>query len=176
MGLLRARDFTLPAMFPGALAPLAASGPARLRYNGSDAANFDSIQCVLRAVGTYPTVLDANQRGVAPSDVRVREVRANMSTVAQGADGYNVPALVGMAAGAPYFHAGNARTLEEAFGAVFQTHYQAFSANFLTTGDRATQVRQLVAFINSIDDDAAPVTAVMGTLGFNPDLCPTSFP
>lgn len=174
-GLLRMRDFVLPMGFPSPLAPLAAMGPARLRYNGSDSANFDSIQCVLRAVGTFPATLDADRRGISAADVHVREVRGNMSTAAQGAEGFNVPALIGMSAGAPYLHAGNARTLEELFSAVFDRHTQALSANFLLSGDRATQVRQLVAFIQSIDDSTAPVP-LRGGLTFDPDLCPVSFP
>ena len=55
----------------------------------------------------------------------VREVRADMNTNAQGATGFNPPALVGMMVGAPYLHAGNARTLEEAFSNTFAAHHQA---------------------------------------------------
>lgn len=42
--------------------------------------------------------------------------------------------------------------------------------NFLTTGDRAAQVRQMVAFLLSIDDDTA--AAAVPSLGFDPTLCP----
>ncbi|MFO0563558.1 MAG: hypothetical protein U0269_36375 [Polyangiales bacterium] len=173
-GRLRSTDFSKPMGFPMGLAPLVDLGPARLRYNGSDSANFDSIQCVLRAVGTFPSALDADRRGVSATDVHVREVRGNMSTAAQGAEGFNVPALIGMSMGAPYFHAGNARTLEEVFSTVFDRHAQAFSSNFLTGMNRAVSVRQLVAFINSIDDSTSPVAA-RGALSFEPDLCPLMF-
>ncbi|HET6337761.1 MAG TPA: hypothetical protein VFG30_31290, partial [Polyangiales bacterium] len=36
--------------------------------------------------------------------------------------GYNVPSLLGVSAGAPYLHAGNARTLEALFSSRFATH------------------------------------------------------
>jgi hypothetical protein len=172
-GALRMRTYMLPAMFPAQLNPPARTAAAPLRFANTDpmvvAAN-DQINCALRAVGTFPATPDAMMTGVAPTGVRVREVRTNMMTLAQGATGFNPPSLVGMATGAPYFHAGNARTLEELFADTFSAHHTALSANFLATGDRATQVRQLVAFLLSIDDDAMTV-GPMGALPFNPDLC-----
>jgi DNA-binding beta-propeller fold protein YncE len=173
-GLLRTRTYTAPAAFPAALNPATAAmgRMAALRLTPMDGAN-DQINCILRDVGTFPLPLDAMQNGVVPAGVRVREVRANMMASAQGATGFNPPSLVGMNTGAPYFHAGNARTLEEAFATTFERHYRAMSANFLQSGDRAAEVRQLVAFLLSIDDDTAAVT-VPTTLGYNPDLCPTS--
>jgi hypothetical protein len=98
-----------------------------------------------------------------------------MTANAQGLAGFNPPALVGMGTAAPFFHAGNARTLEELLSTTFDAHYRAMSANFLQTGDRAVQVRQLVAFLLSIDDDTAAVPPPT-TLGYNPDLCPASLP
>ena len=101
-----------------------------------------------------------------------------MSTNAQGATGFNPPSLVGMLAGAPYYHAGNARTLEEAFSNTFALHHQAYAANFLVDGaGRAEQLRQIVAFVLSIDDSTTsiPVAQLPGGGGmFNPDVCPTS--
>ena len=173
-GLLRTRTYTAPAAFPAALNPAtaAAGRMAALRLTPMDA-NNDQINCILRDVGTFPATLDAMQNGIVPAGVRVREVRANMMAAAQGLTGFNPPSLVGMTTGAPYFHAGNARTLEEAFATTFERHYRAMSTNFLQDGDRGAQVRQLVAFLLSIDDDAAAV-APPTTLGYNPDLCPTS--
>jgi YVTN family beta-propeller protein len=173
-GLLRTRMYTAPAAFPAALNPptAGASRMATLRLTPMDA-NNDQINCVLRDVGTFPAMLDAMQNGIAPMGVRVREVRANMTTAAQGATGFNPPALVGMSTGAPFFHAGNARTLEELFSTTFERHYRALSTNFLQSGDRATEVRQIIAFLLSIDDDTEPV-ALPTTLGYNPDLCPNS--
>ncbi len=178
MGTLRTTMFIAPTAFPAALNPPSAGAgrTATLRFSDlTTAAANDQINCVLRAVGTFPATLDAAQNGVTPTGVRVREARADMTTAAQGATGFNPPSLVGMTTGAPYFHAGNARTLEELFGAAFETHARSLSTNFLVSGDRATEVRQLVAFLLSIDDDTMPV-AVPTTLGYNPDLCPTSLP
>ncbi|MBL8605452.1 MAG: hypothetical protein JNK72_26210 [Myxococcales bacterium] len=175
-GLLRMRTYTLPAQFPAVLNPVAGNATGRsatLRFVGSTAASDDQINCVLRAVGTFPATLDSTQNGVAPTGVRVREVRANMTAAAQGASGFNPPALIGMGAGAPYFHAGNARTLEETFNDVFVAHHRTLSANFLSNSStRATEIRQIVAFILSIDDSTMPAAAP--SLGYNHDLCPTS--
>jgi cytochrome c peroxidase len=175
-GVLRAMMYTAPAMFPAALNPATAGAgrTAALRLTPMDAAN-DQINCVLRNVGTFPAALNTAQDGVAPAGVRVREARADMTANAQGLAGFNPPALVGMGTAAPFFHAGNARTLEELLSTTFDAHYRAMSANFLQTGDRAVQVRQLVAFLLSIDDDTAAVPPPT-TLGYNPDLCPASLP
>jgi DNA-binding beta-propeller fold protein YncE len=176
-GLLRSRTYTADARFPAALNPPTggAGRVATLRFSDlANAAANDQIQCVLRVVGTFPPVLDANQAGVAPAGVRVREVRADMSTGAQGATGFNPPSLVGMSTGAPYFHAGNARTLEELFSDTFQQHHRAMSENFLLVGDVAAQRRQIVAFLLSIDDDT--VAAPAPTLGYSHDLCPNALP
>ena len=71
-----------------------------------------------------------------------------------------------MVTGAPYFHAGAARTLEEALGDTFDRHRRAFAENFRPD---ATQLRQLVAFLLSIDEDKRPPIAP--PLGFAFDLC-----
>jgi YVTN family beta-propeller protein len=153
---------TFPATLTPGTPPFAFRTPVPF-----DPAN-DQIACVLRNVGTY---------GTAPAGVVVNEVRANgvngaasMTVPAQGDSGFNPPALVGMATGAPYFHAGNARTLEEAFDGVFVSHHAAFSANFLANSD-PTQIRQLVAYLLSIDDSTAPVDPPTAALGFDPVLC-----
>jgi cytochrome c peroxidase len=186
-GRLRMTNYVAPAApFPLALnppannmtrtAPLRFTPPAEITDPAMRAALIganDQINCVLRAVGTFPTTLDAMQNGITPTGVRVREVRANMATPAQGATGFSPPALVGMGTAAPFFHAGNARTLEELFSATFGAHYRALSPNFLQAGDRATQVRQIVAFLLTIDDDTTVISPPT-TLGYNPDLCPTS--
>ena len=103
----------------------------------------------------------------------VFELRAN-GMAAQGVTGYNVPSLVGMGNGAPFFHGGNARTLEEVFDNLFRAHHQTLAANFLDSTDtmRAAQIRQLVAFLVSIDDDTMPVGFPTGITGLtNVDLC-----
>src|SRR4051812_8513839 len=89
---------------------------------------FEQLQCVLRRVGTIASN-GATPMGVSPAAVGVIEVRQDMVAGAQGAGGvnandftlgYNPPSMLGLSVGAPYFHAGNARTLEEAFSATFQ--------------------------------------------------------
>jgi DNA-binding beta-propeller fold protein YncE len=172
-GALITQSWTRPAGFPAALLPAAST----FRLSPFNAAN-DQITCVLRNVGTFPA---SPPTGIAPAGVVVKEVRAgggvgnppvpSMTATAQGATGFNVPALVGMVTGAPYFHAGNARTLEELLGTTFQAHHEAFSSNFSPT---PTQITQLVAFLTSIDDATAPI-AVPSTsvLGFNADICAT---
>jgi hypothetical protein len=74
---------------------------------------------------------------------------------AQGRNGMNPPSLFGMSIGAPFFHAGNARTLEDVFDeAVFKAHYQALApSGFLEQSlTRSDQVARLVAFLLSIDE------------------------
>ena len=114
---------------------------------------------MLRAVGTFPAQPDATMpatEGIAPagSPTVVRELLHDMKKLADGKSGYNIPSLVGLSAGAPYFHAGNALTLEELFDAAFAAHHQALGAGALEGPQRDDQVRDLVAFLLSIDDDA----------------------
>jgi YVTN family beta-propeller protein len=162
-GLLQTTVYTLPMLFPAALNPPAATGrSATLRLMAATGAN-DQINCVLRDVGTFPATGTA---GIAPGDVVIKEVRQDMTTPAQGATGLNIPSLLGMVTGAPYFHAGNARTLEEALGETFDRHRRALAENFRPD---ATQTRQLVAYLLSIDEDAAVPPAP--NLGFAFDLC-----
>jgi DNA-binding beta-propeller fold protein YncE len=173
-GTLRTTTYTAPSMFPAALNPPTAGAgrTASLRFPaGATAGANDQIQCVLRAVGTFPAT------GTAPilpagSPMAIREVRTNMTADAQGLSGFNPPSLLGGVTGAPYFHAGNARTLEELFDPAFEAHYQALSENFLLAGDRDLQVRQLVAFLLSIDEGTTPAPAP--ALGYPFQLCPDS--
>ncbi len=86
-----------------------------------------------------------------------QELRHDGKTLAQGKNGFNVPSLFGMAAGGPYFHAGNARTLEECFDAAFAQHYQSGMGQppeelFKTDQDR----KNLVAYLLSLDTSTLP--------------------
>ncbi len=94
-------------------------------------------------------------------------------TPAQGAGGYNVPSLYGVALGAPYLHNGSARTLDDV---LTTAHMKLGNDNFSATPD---QRAALEAFILSIDENtveipeaADPPTPIPG--GF--DKCPASFP
>lgn len=180
MGTLRTQTYMGFAGGFAALNPPAQTAAAPLRFTNSDSAIVaanDQINCVLRSVGTIgaPAMAGGVPVAIAPSGVAVNEVRANMTSGAQGLTGFSPPGLIGMGLGAPYFHAGNARTLEELFDMIFRTHYQAFSANFLTNSgaDRERDVRNIISFILSIDDDTMTVP-VQGGLSFNPQLCPNT--
>jgi hypothetical protein len=167
-GALMTRTFNLPMGFPTAVAP----PPGAYRLAPFDAAN-DQIVCALRNVGTFAT-----GRGVAATDLNPLEVRANaagssaaMTVTAQGANGFNVPSLLGLAAGAPYLHGGAARSVEELLSDTFRAHRQAFSATFAPT---PTELAQLTAFLLSIDGDTVPVALpdrVPAATPFAPNLC-----
>ncbi|MEQ1501712.1 MAG: hypothetical protein ABMB14_05750 [Myxococcota bacterium] len=129
----------------------AGGGSAVLRAGGS-------IQCVLRGVGTFPPT---GTEGVAPDGVVVSERKDDMVTTAAGINGFNPPSLLGVGAGAPYFHAGNARTLEEVLDITFVSHYRAFSANFTPS---VTDIENLTAFLLSIDDASDTLGVDAGTI------------
>jgi mono/diheme cytochrome c family protein len=137
--------------FPQAIMPVAAAElatNAKMRFGAAPAA--EQLQCALRNVGTF---------GVGPVAVGVAEVRQDMTTAAQGALstglGFNVPSLLGAQIGAPFYHAGNARTLEEAFDAIFAGHHQSAIAAVFSPS--AAQKKQLVSYLLSIDESSAPV-------------------
>lgn len=132
----------------------------------------DQLRCGVRQVGTFDKVPSAAS---APP---VHEVRRTLDTdtnkytekTALGDNGFNIPSLVGLAAGAPYFHAGNARTLEEVFDPKFSKHTDALNGDALSAAD----VRNLVSYLLSLDESPeqeppSPLSA--DALGFNPDLC-----
>ncbi len=152
--------------FPAALMPVSATelanGNARMRFGAPPGA--EQIQCILRPVGTF---------GAGPAEVGVVELRQDMSTPGQGAaptgQGFNPPSLLGTQIGAPFFHAGNARTLEELFDeAHFAGHHRSAIASVFTPTE--DQKRQLVAFLLSIDEDEATV-AVPAKGATGGDLC-----
>ena len=172
------------AAFPAALFPT--STAAKQTYRSGAPQTFEQIQCALRPVGTIvaPAVAGGVPTGVSPAAVNVWEVRQDMATGAQGAGnanaagndftaGYNVPSLLGMQVGAPYFHAGNARTLEEALSSTFAGHYQSPVAQVFSP--TPAQVRELVAYLLSIDGSTTPV--VIPALGASGgDYCASYVP
>jgi len=158
-GLLDTTSYSLGSL-PDALNPPAATtGTAFLRGSST-------IQCVLRAVGTFPA---SGTTGIAPAGVTVSERKENMTATAGGSTGFNPPSLIGVGAGAPYFHAGNARTLEEVFDSTFETHYQALGSNFEPTAD---EIRQITAYLMSIDENTATFSETVSTI--DTVLCPES--
>src|SRR5262249_31327257 len=128
MAALKTTSFDVPAGFPTGLLPAQDPQDRKLVIN----AGGDSVQCVFRNVNTFKK---------AEPGVGIAEVRGtNMKDVAQGggvalrpnADGddnpdndpkagigYNVPSLLGVSTGAPFMHAGNARTLEAMLSGTF---------------------------------------------------------
>ncbi len=177
LGRLREQRYSVPSEYLS-LNPAAASGQGSATYRSSSAAALtqaeladytyngpganqtdDQIRCVLRDVGTFPEQpaesTEKNSDGIVPKGApRVFEYRSDMSSLAQGQSGFNVPSLFGLSVGAPYFHAGNARTLEEVFdSATFARHHQALAADFLAdSAQREHQIAQLVAYLLSIDE------------------------
>ena len=153
--------------FPSALFPADPLDPAfavsaRMRFGAPPGA--EQLQCALRPVGTF---------AVSPAAVSVLELRQDMTTAGQGngalGRGFNVPSLLGAQVGAPYFHGGNARTLEEVFDdTLFKSHHQSAVAQVFVMND--TKKRQLVAFVLSIDEDEAKLASpAKGSNGG--DLC-----
>jgi len=125
-----------------------------MRYSGNKTSLFDQLTCAIRNVGTF---------GVAQAEAGIAELRGDLTTAAQGNEpdskGFNVPPLLNVVAGAPYFHAGNALTLEAMFSSTFQAHYQALAPGFLADGSptRNDDVAALIQFVLSIDGDATPI-------------------
>jgi mono/diheme cytochrome c family protein len=156
MSGLKAKAWAPPAGFPASLLPATTS--RFMRFSGTDPAkfgDFDQMQCILRPVGTF---------GVAEGAAGVAELRANMSTPAQGNEadgkGFNPPSLLGLGVGAPFFHAGNATSLEAVFSTTFTPHHGALAPNFLSEADpqaRAAKVDALVQYILSIDGSTPSV-------------------
>ncbi|MDF2696051.1 MAG: hypothetical protein K0S65_4434, partial [Labilithrix sp.] len=146
--------------FPTALLPVAGTQPKTMRYSVDastttyNSSSFDVITCLLRNVGTY---------GKAEPGVGVAELRRDMTTKAQGNEdfskGYNIPSLIGMGTAAPYFHAGNARTLEAVLSETFAAHNGALTPGFLGNGDPQAAIKRenLIQFLLSIDEDTTPI-------------------
>jgi len=138
--------FTAPDAWPASwnlhTAQIAAQ-PAAADSTGANVAPAQ-VACVIRDVNTFGVPGDT-----AATDAL--ELREN-GTRAQGAGGYNVPSLYGLALGAPYLHHGGAASLEELFDdPAWEDHLLAGNPVFLTTGDAEQQKADLIAFLLSID-------------------------
>ena len=166
---------TRASVLPSAILPVANTAAAlqTMRYSGANAGALDAMVCTLRNVGTYNN---------AEEGVGIAEVRGNMLSPAQGNStdsmGFNIPALIGLGVNAPYFHAGQARTLEAVLSDTFSAH-----SNALTPGTNALPVNAdaanaakraaIVQFLLSIDQDTAPIAApALGATGG--DFCATN--
>ncbi|MFT3836895.1 MAG: hypothetical protein QM723_07855 [Myxococcaceae bacterium] len=166
--------FPAASGFPTGLFPSSTSGKQMMRFGPPP--TFEQLQCVLRPVGTS-VANGVSPMGVSAAAIGVLEVRDNMSSGAQGAGGtnandvgvgYNPPSLLGLQTGAPYFHAGNARTLEELLSATFTGHHQSAIANVFAPN--AAQVQQLVAYLLSIDGSTTAIPVPVAGAGGG-DIC-----
>jgi hypothetical protein len=187
MAALKTTSFDVPAGFPAALLPAQDPQDRKLVLN----AGGDSVQCVLRNVSTF----DKAETGIGIAELR----GTNMKDIAQGggvglrpnADGdndptndpkagigYNVPSLLGVATGAPYMHAGNARTLEAMLASTFSEHHRALAPNFLIETDPKAveeQVDELVSYLLSIDEDKTAQSLPRTPGAEGGALCPENF-
>ncbi|MEN0063335.1 MAG: hypothetical protein AAGA48_14375 [Myxococcota bacterium] len=102
--------------------------------------------CVLRDVDTFesPTFAEG-----------ALEVRKNMVTVAQGEAGFNVPSVLNLQLGAPYFHNGRFESLSDL---LFDTEDTAHIASGSAVANQISEAdaRDLVAYLLSIDGSTAP--------------------
>jgi len=157
---LAADTFAQPTAWPGSAAglfrwnfhtTLVANQPATTVFGGdapeTAAIAPGEVACTVRNVGTF---------GSAALEVKNFAVGGTAGARAQGRLGYNVPALYGLALGAPYLHHGGAATLEALFDdAAWQQHATAGNPNWLS-GDAAVVTQRkadLIAFLLSIDAD-----------------------
>lgn len=154
MTALKAKDWGVAAtaaMFPNSLFPATTVSNRVMRFAPNAAT--DQLLCAIRPVGTF---------NVAEQGAGIAELRIDMSTVAQGGAvdsvGYNPPSLLGLSVGAPYFHGGNARTLEALFSDTFKAHHQSVAANFLTNMNNDADIEATIQYLLSIDEDKSLVT------------------
>jgi hypothetical protein len=122
---------------------------------------------IARQVGTFSAANPIEVRHAALSPVNT--VAPALTVLgAFGADGFNSPSLIGVFDTAPYFRAGAADTLEEAFGIgtdanflpAVQAHWRAGTSGAANVLDSdATAVTDLIAFVRTIDDRTPPFPA-----------------
>jgi YVTN family beta-propeller protein len=119
------------------------------------------VACAIRNTNTFGIPGDAEATAAI-------EVKPNDSQ-AQGEKGFNIPALYGLAVGAPYLHHGQAATLNDLFtNPAWNDHLRAGNPVFVPT---EAEVDDLIAFLLSIDADAPEMTTPAGF-----DVCRATFP
>ena len=184
--LLASSSFTRPAFFPttwmydnGAAArTLISAQPAIGTADATGAAEPAAVPigqtaCSTRNVGTFGILTDP-----ATTDALEIRLAAGAATRSQGRSGYNVPSLYGLAAGAPYLHHGQAKTLPELFtDTKWAFHTNAGNANMSVTLASQSKLDDLVAFLLSIDASTPEFGIPTDpTSGDSFDACPLSFP
>jgi len=134
------------------------------------------VACSLRNVGTFG--VPGNAAATDTLELRVPPASKNPLSRAEGRAGYNVPALYGLALGAPYLHHGQSPTLDDLFtNPAWNFHTNAANANFGVGLSQPGKLADLIAFLLSIDttttEFAMPTDAASGA---SLDVCPATFP
>jgi DNA-binding beta-propeller fold protein YncE len=158
---------TNTALTSGGLTGAQAAALDPTTADGGAAIGPPQVKCVLRSVGTFG--MPDGDGGVDTTIERKAD-----GTRAQGAGGYNIPSLYGLALGAPYLHHGGAATLIDLFtDPRWSAHLRAGNPTFLSPGtaDIAMKVQDLVNYLLTIDAHADEVTPPSGA-----DTCPATFP
>jgi mono/diheme cytochrome c family protein len=162
---LASAAFTAPAFFPTTWTYGNAGAP-REQISAQPAVTADATgpadgapvpipeaACVLRNVGTFGVPGD----GSATATLETR-ILNGAAVESEGRAGYNVPALYGLALGAPYLHHGGAPTLDDLFAnPQWAFHTNAGNANFSVELGEGTNQADLEAFLLSIDATTAEV-------------------
>jgi len=185
---LLAQPFNRPAFFPTTFL-YDNAGAARFQISGQPAIATDAtgpgeaspiavaqLACSLRNVGTFG--VPGSAAATDALELRVPPTSKNPPSRAQGRAGYNVPALYGLALGAPYLHHGQSPSLVDLFrNTAWSFHTNAANANFAVTLAQPGKLDDLIAFLLSIDattpELAVPTDAVSGA---SFDVCPSVFP
>ncbi len=131
------------------------------------------MACVLRNVGTFGIPNDTD----ATDALEQRPFQGNLVR-AQGRAGYNVPALYGLAIGAPFLHHGQAPTLQALLtDQRWRFHTNAGNANFEVTLSDPAKLEELVSFLWSIDAAQPELNVALDVgSGDSFDACPSQFP
>ena len=131
-----------PARFPAALLPAAAGSQFMRAPTPSAAGTIRSCACSGRSAPSASRRPPSAWSSSPGHDHRGPGRRRSRQRLQ--------PALLGLQVGAPFFHAGNARTLEELLSTTFAAHNGAL-AGLARAFSAERRRRQLVAFLLSID-------------------------
>jgi mono/diheme cytochrome c family protein len=132
--------------------------------------------CALRNVGTFGVFGDVARTDAL--EIRIPAASTKPPSRSEGRAGYNVPALYGLALGAPYLHHGQAPTLADLFtNPAWSFHTNASNANFSVTLAQAGKLDDLIAFLLAIDATTTEIAMPLDArTGASFDVCPVSFP
>ena len=120
--------------------------PPFIPPQGTEVITAGQLERFLHKVGTFdPTAFNEFK---AQAGTQATNIPAN------GADGFNIPSLVSVFAGAPYLHSGFATTLDQVLANV--THRSAGTGGVDTLTDSAAR-EDLVLFLKSIDAKTRPI-------------------